>query len=413
VHHAAGRPMLICPHNKHECITGSNNADESIEMSTTRTGYLSRLRESYFSLFSKIIFCGLKKEQINDIEAQRFVLVINLYSFVGTLYLIFFSIQSLLDAQWGMGSTLSIAALLAITNSIYLQRSGNYRRSGDLIVLMTTLLFLYLIISGGVDNTGPLWSYTLPPLVFFVFGLTQGSLILSVFIFSSILIMFFPPLSILATEYSYSFKIRYLTTFLSVCFISSICEYSRYHSYNLLKELQRKIQLEANTDELTGLYNRRYMYQQLDSMIRKIKRYKRPYSLLLCDLDHFKSINDNHGHSCGDMVLVETANRMKSSLRNEDIAARWGGEEFLIILPETDSTAAFQVAEKLRQQLSAQMFDCNDKKLSISMSIGVLQVNSGTRKEDLLNQVDDALYEAKHLGRNRTHIYAVANSPDE
>jgi diguanylate cyclase (GGDEF)-like protein len=382
-------------------------------MNTTRTGCLSRLRESYFSLFSKIIFCGLKKEQINDIEAQRFVLVINLYSFVGTLYLIFFSIQSLLDAQWGMGSTLSIAALLAIANSIYLQRSGNYRRSGDLIVLMTTLLFLYLIISGGVDNTGPLWSYTLPPLVFFVFGLTQGSMILSVFIISSILIMFFPPLSILATEYSYSFKVRYLTTFLSVCFISSICEYSRYHSYNLLKELQRKIQLEANTDELTGLYNRRYMYQQLDRMIKKIKRYKRPYSLLLCDLDHFKSINDNHGHSCGDLVLIETASRMKSSLRNEDIAARWGGEEFLIILPETDSAAAFQVAEKLRQQLAGQMFDCNDKQLSISMSIGVLQVNPGTRKEDLLNQVDDALYEAKHLGRNCTHIYAVGANPEQ
>ncbi|HEY9202071.1 MAG TPA: diguanylate cyclase [Gammaproteobacteria bacterium] len=383
-------------------------------MSTTRTGrYLSRLRESYFSLFSKIIFCGLKKEQINDIEAQRFVLVINLYSFVGTLYLLFFSIQSLIDAQWRMGSTLSFAALLAIANSIYLQRSGNYRRSGDLIVLMTTLLFLYLIISGGVDNTGPLWSYTLPPLVFFVFGLTQGSLILSMFIISSIVIMFFPPLSILATDYSYSFKIRYLTTFLSVCFISSICEYSRYHSYNLLKELQRKIQLEANTDELTGLHNRRYMYQQLDRMINKIRRYKRPYSLLLCDLDHFKSINDNHGHSCGDQVLVQTASRMKNSLRDEDIAARWGGEEFLIILPETDSAAAFQVAEKLRQQLSAQTFDCNNKQLSISMSIGVLQVNPGTRKEDLLNHVDDALYEAKHLGRNRTHIYRVDSDSDQ
>ncbi len=377
-------------------------------MNTSRTGsYLSRLRESYFSLFKKIIFCGLKKDQINDIEAQRFVLVINLYSFIATLYLIFFSIQSLIDAQWRMGSSLSFAAILAIANSIYLQRSGNYRRSGDLIVLMTTLLFLYLIISGGIDNTGPLWSYTLPPLVFFVFGLTQGSLILSIFILSSILIMFVPPLPILVTDYSYSFKVRYLTTFLSVCFISSICEYSRYHSYNLLKELQRKIQLEANTDELTGLYNRRYMYHQLDGMINKIKRYKRPCSLLLCDLDHFKSINDSHGHSCGDLVLVETANRMKDSLRNEDIAARWGGEEFLIILPETDSTAAYRVAEKLRQQLSDQMFNCNDKQLSVSMSIGVLQVNATMHKEDLLNQVDDALYNAKHLGRNRTHIYKV------
>lgn len=145
-------------------------------MSSPRTdNYMSRMRESCFSLFSKVIFCGLQKDQINDIEARRFVLVINLYSFVGTLFLIFFTIQSLIDARWFIGSTLSVTALLTISNSIYLQRSGNYRRSADLIVLLTTLLFLYLVISGGIDNTGPLWSYSLPPLVFFLFGLTQAA----------------------------------------------------------------------------------------------------------------------------------------------------------------------------------------------------------------------------------------------
>lgn len=240
-----------------------------------------------------------------------------------------------------------------------------------------------------------------------------GSLILFIFILSCALIMFAPSLPIPVADYSDSFKIRYLASFFSVCFITSICEYSRYHSHNLLKELQRKIQLEANTDELTGLYNRRYMYQQLDRVIQKNKRYQRPCSLLLCDLDNFKLINDDHGHYCGDLVLVETANLMKASLRNEDIAARWGGEEFLIILPETDSTAAYQAAEKLRQQLADHVFHCNGKKLSVSMSIGVLQLNaSSLHKQSLLNQVDDALYEAKHLGRNRTHIHNTDTDPD-
>lgn len=369
-----------------------------------KTAYGLFLKKLY-RLFNKIIFCGLKDKQQSDIEAQRFVLVINLYSFVGTLYLVLFALDSLADEHWKLSSILGLAALLAVSNSLYLQRSGNYKRSGDLIVIISILLFLYLIITGGVENTGPLWSYTLPPLVFFVFGLTQGCLILSGFVLVSGYILFSPFNDLFNAEYSDTFKVRYLSTFLGVCFISSICEYSRYHSYNLLRQLQKNIQREANTDDLTGLYNRRYMYQQIDKANQKIKRYDRPCSILLCDLDHFKSINDNYGHSCGDQVLIETAKRMQQCLRNEDIAARWGGEEFLVILPETESKAAKQVAEKLRSKLCDHSISCSKKNLTVSMSIGVLEINPKMNIEDILNNVDDALYAAKRHGRNCIEIY--------
>jgi len=357
-------------------------------------------------LFNKIIFSGLNETHENDIDAQRLVLVINLYCIVGTLYLILFSIQSFSANQFALTTTLSLCAFFAISNSLYLHHTSNYKRAGDIVVVMTIILFLHLISTGGVDNTGPLWSYTLPPLVLFIYGLSKGSLALSAFILASMFLMFIPDNGILIANYSYNFKVRYFSTFLSVCLISSICEYSRHRSNNLLKKLQKSIQLEAHTDVLTGLYNRRYMHEQIDRLINKIQLSNKPCSILLCDLDHFKSINDNYGHPCGDQVLIETAARIKSCLRSDDVAARWGGEEFMVILPDSNQEAAFLVAEKLRTQLCEEEICCSKDSLSVSMSIGTLEIGTGCSLEDILNNVDDALYAAKRNGRNCTQIYS-------
>ena len=357
-------------------------------------------------LFNKIVFSGLNETHENNIDAQRLVLVINLYCIVGTLYLIPFSIQSFITQQFELTTTLALCAFFAISNSLYLHHTSNYKRAGDIVVVMTIILFLHLISTGGVDNTGPLWSYILPPLILFIYGLRKGSLALSAFILASMFLMFIPDSSILSTTYSYNFKVRYFSTFLGVCLISSICEYSRYRSNNLLKKLQKSIQLEAHTDVLTGLYNRRYMHEEIDKLIHQIQLSTKPCSILLCDLDHFKSINDNYGHPCGDQVLIETASRMKSCLRSNDVAARWGGEEFMIILPDTNQEAAFLVAEKLRTQLCEEEIFCSKNSLPVSMSIGMLQIGTDCNLEDILNNVDDALYAAKRNGRTCTQIYS-------
>jgi len=372
-----------------------------LNQSPGKTGALCKLN----LLFNRVIFSGLNESHASDIDAQRLVLVINLYCIVGSLYLLPFSIQSFVSNQFELTTTLALCTFFAISNSLYLHHTGNYKRAGDIVVVMTIILFLHLIRTGGIDNTGPLWSYILPPLVLFIYGLSKGSLALSGFILASMFLMFVPDNGIFSANYSYHFKVRYFSTFLGVCLISSICEYSRYHSNNLLKKLQKSIQLEAHTDVLTGLYNRRYMHQKIDKLIHQPQLSTKTYSILLCDLDHFKSINDNYGHPCGDQVLIETASRMKSCLRSNDIAARWGGEEFMIILPETDQDAAYSVAEKLRTQLCEENICCSKDSLSVSMSIGMLQIGSGYSAEDILNNVDDALYAAKRNGRNCTQIY--------
>ncbi|MCW9014824.1 MAG: GGDEF domain-containing protein [Gammaproteobacteria bacterium] len=353
--------------------------------------------------FQRIAFSGL--QDARDIEAQRLVLLTNLYCVVGVFFLGFFSFRSLISDRWELGLVLAGCGLLAFGNILYLRFSGNYQRAGDAVVVAVSALCFYLLATGGVENTGPLWSYTLPPLVLFIYGLSKGGLVLAGFMLASLGLMHIPDNGLLIADYSFSFKTRYSSTFLVVCFISSICEYARFHSYGVLKKLQQRVQREAHTDELTGLSNRRYMYEQINRELRKIQRYDRPYSLMLCDLDHFKAINDEYGHPCGDKVLMDVALRMENSLRGEDTVARWGGEEFLILLPETEEEEAVLAAEKLLKAVSDSPIHCGHQSLSVTMSIGVAQIHMECAIETILRKVDDAMYEAKRNGRNRIEVH--------
>jgi two-component system, cell cycle response regulator len=160
----------------------------------------------------------------------------------------------------------------------------------------------------------------------------------------------------------------------------------------------------AVTDALTGLYNRRFMEKQLSALAMSAANRGKPLAILVIDVDYFKSINDNHGHDVGDRVLQELSCRLKDSLRNLDLACRTGGEEFIIVLPDTDKAVALRVGERLRKIISLKPFNAGVKSgpLSITVSIGVAAFEgSDDSMEGLLKRADDALYQAKRDGRNR------------
>ncbi|MEE4239212.1 MAG: PleD family two-component system response regulator [Anderseniella sp.] len=160
----------------------------------------------------------------------------------------------------------------------------------------------------------------------------------------------------------------------------------------------------AVTDPLTGLYNRRHMDNQLAIHVSNAASRGKPVSLLALDVDFFKPINDTHGHDVGDRVLQELASRLKSQVRAIDLCCRMGGEEFVVILPETDLQVGFTVAERLRRTIASKPFNAGAKygPLSITVSIGVAAYESVTdTPETLLKRADEALYHAKRSGRNR------------
>lgn len=153
-------------------------------------------------------------------------------------------------------------------------------------------------------------------------------------------------------------------------------------------------------DGLTQLANRTYFDEKLNEMIVLRKRYGDTFSLMMVDLDNFKSINDSHGHLAGDRILKGVALKIKASLRGSDFLARFGGDEYAIILIKTDLTAATEVAWKLCEQVRASRFLLDDTTLSMTLSIGVAEASGDDTEESVLNRADAALYRAKAAGRN-------------
>jgi len=160
----------------------------------------------------------------------------------------------------------------------------------------------------------------------------------------------------------------------------------------------------AITDKLTGLHNRHYLEQHLGTLVDQATKRGRPLSLLMIDIDHFKAINDTHGHLAGDQVLVGFAERIRSAVRGIDLASRYGGEEFVVAMPDANADVAYRVGERLRGLISAKPFAIGEgqEPISVTASIGVGSIEGPEDgPTDLLARADAALYEAKRTGRNR------------
>lgn len=168
------------------------------------------------------------------------------------------------------------------------------------------------------------------------------------------------------------------------------------------KATEAKLRELATTDSLTGLFNRRRFMELSEREFARSIRYERPLALFMLDIDHFKRVNDEHGHDVGDQVLRSLSEIAIMALRNADILGRLGGEEFGVLLPETDTDAAFEVAERLRLSIERSSINTSDGNLSITVSIGVAILQPGTQTiANLLKRADVALYDAKQSGRNR------------
>jgi diguanylate cyclase (GGDEF)-like protein len=169
-----------------------------------------------------------------------------------------------------------------------------------------------------------------------------------------------------------------------------------------LDEAEREFHLLATTDPLTKIYNRRYVLELAEAELLRVRRYGGRFSILLLDIDHFKQINDVYGHFAGDAVLRAASDLFRAQVRPSDTVGRYGGEEFLILLPETNCTEACEVAERFRQNLEETTLVYDQIRLRITTSIGVAFGSSRTKNlNSVLATADRVLYQAKHMGRNR------------
>jgi two-component system cell cycle response regulator len=169
------------------------------------------------------------------------------------------------------------------------------------------------------------------------------------------------------------------------------------------KELLDLLSKKAMIDGLTGVWNRSYLDQRLIEELAFAKRHENPIACIILDVDHFKSINDKHGHGFGDLVLKGIANVLQQLSRDEDICCRYGGEEFSILVRSTDGAAAMLFAERLRKGVEEAVFKSGPLSTSVTASFGIAEL--GTGGDDILNHADKALYESKNSGRNRVTLF--------
>ncbi len=176
-----------------------------------------------------------------------------------------------------------------------------------------------------------------------------------------------------------------------------------------LKKANERLRDMAFKDGLTDLYNHRYFQDLMDGELSRAIRYKRPFSLIMLDLDHFKKINDNYGHPVGDLVLKEVSKTIKITVRDSDIAARYGGEEFAIVLPETELKGAAITAERLRKAVEQLEIETNGCRIDVTVSVGVTCYHPSIdtiEKSEILSEADNALYNSKNKGRNMISVYS-------
>ena len=196
-------------------------------------------------------------------------------------------------------------------------------------------------------------------------------------------------------------------------------EIIRTQNKALQKEVEERMKAQAAaehlaiTDSLTGLFNRRHFFDLARRELIRSLRFGHPLTLVLVDIDHFKLVNDTYGHIAGDEVLVLEAGLIRASLREGDVVGRYGGEEFVILMPETGVESARLVAERLRESIASQRMDTEKGPISVTISIGIAESGmsgpgEGLTLDALLSRTDQALYNAKKAGRNRIAVYHPA-----
>jgi diguanylate cyclase (GGDEF)-like protein len=350
----------------------------------------------------------------NSLAINQQIQVTNLFGFIGYTLTFLLGCAAMLrsdlayNSDFWLGLVLWSSCVLFFSSRLILKHNHNtkgYRFSANLITVSLMILMFYLVISGGVSSTGPLWIYIFPPVALFFGGMRTGLRNLGLFIVIMSVILFYPDNQLLFCSYSDEFKSRLIYSFLTVSFLFCCYEYSRQRSLKILQKLNQRFERQARLDPLSGLQNRRGMLEKLEYEQQRSKRSQKSITLMMCDIDHFKRINDQRGHETGDLVIKQIAQLFEQGLRAQDTVARWGGEEFLFMLPETDQKQAYILAEKLRNKIANTLFCQPQKELNITVSIGIYQLKATDTIDQAIGHADDNLYRAKDAGRNITAVW--------
>ncbi len=303
----------------------------------------------------------------------------------------------------GLSWPLFAMCLLMIPNFFLLviTKSGFFPLLNTSLLLMGLGLYLILVRSMP-DGSSLLWFLLLPPMFMFCVGLRLGSILFVCFLFLLGLFFCTPLDRYLVHDFPISLRLRCLASMAGSYIFALLAELMRYNTYKALRQAASLLEHHALTDPLTGLGNRRDFQNYFQANQAQAARLNREFSVALVDIDFFKTVNDNHGHEVGDHVLCHLTAVLSKHLRGGDRLFRWGGEEFVILMPETPLWEARKIAERLREAMEHAAYVMEDKtSINLTISIGLCSGSPFDNIETYLRGADENLYKAKNSGRNQ------------
>jgi diguanylate cyclase (GGDEF)-like protein len=334
----------------------------------------------------------------NDVDYRRRLYSFLSISYFGCVALFAFSYINYINDDIAIFYTVFTTALIFIVNLIFFHLYKCLTSCCRVASFGMVLFCWILVYQGGVENTALYWTLSLPIVLFAMLGYLYGAIANGI-VLISLLIMLNNQALIIA-NYSSPEVVRFISSLFVINIISFINEYFREHSHSAMTDINMSKEQQANTDVLTQLPNRRFIDAVFfpSSKVNMGSRF--PMVLIMADVDNFKKFNDNYGHHTGDQILEKLARTMEQCIRSEDIVARVGGEEFLLVFSNTNYNMALTVAEKIRNAISVMKLEYEGKELKITMSFGVEIAHSYNEIESKLKEADKKLYQAKSAGRN-------------
>ena len=297
---------------------------------------------------------------------------------------------------------MSVAIMLSLALGIsHINRRQGLPRG----LLAITLLggSFYLLVSTS-NVTSILWCLTTVPTLVSTFGNRQSLFMLAGVFAASILLLISGTVPFITYQYESIIIMRLLSSLAILAIFSVALDSSLITSLDRCKTLSIKGQDIAHRDALTNLPNRHNMEEQLKLKTHKNTLNQANFSIVLADIDNFRLLNERYGRSAGDMILKETAHLLSRQLRDDDILARWGGKQFIILLPEASAQEAEKIAERLRLKFADLDIQVEGDQLAISVSMGVASIEKCIDLDDLISRVENSIYQAKHMGRNRVVV---------
>ncbi|MBH0026624.1 GGDEF domain-containing protein [Pseudoalteromonas sp. SWN29] len=310
----------------------------------------------------------------------------------------YFLVLTLLNLFYFESYDIALIDALGLTVSLgiytWFNKTANVNAAAWAVTLMVVSLIMMFVVSVGGHAHSLFWATLIPPFSFFLVGRNWGSL------FSAVAFTICAYLVYLQQQQTVTIGLGSLFNLIEVSLahilIFRFYEKTRFSAYTRLSIRNLEIQHLAETDKLTGLYNRQKFDSELSQLIAKNEVSKASNCLLICDIDYFKNINDTYGHLVGDSVLSEFANILKNKMPKSSLIARWGGEEFTVILSGTSITDAMAQANELKEYVGTHPI----VNISLTISIGLAPIQTGDTVLKILERADKALYEAKNNGRN-------------